>query len=362
MEKLRMGIIGTGMAFEKLHYPQYQKLQDKYQIVAICDQDQQHLDKWQNTLGLRKQDTYNDFREIMRRVDIDAFDILVPIELNFEVTEAVARAGKPIICEKPLAPTMEQAEAAKELAAKYKIPIMIAENFRYNEEINIIRDMLRTEKVGRTLYFLWNRVVNFPQDMLGNKFPATEWRQYPEFPGGAILDTGVHDIAALRHIFGAVDRVQSFGRRQREDFSPYSVLTTNVVCKSGVIGNYTFFNTGMEMQRPLIGLRIFCSGGEIFLEERDCGTINVAYNDGHSERISYQPQQGYYNELVNFYQAAINNEPISVPPELEFGDARMLFAMLESVREDQMVPVDRSEDYVPAYDGERRRGEEYIHH
>lgn len=350
MIKLRVGIIGAGMAFEKLHYPAYQELADKYEIAALCDVDRDRAESWAKRLGIDPGNVYTDHRDMAGRGDLDLFDIMVPIEKNFEVTEAVASiARKPIICEKPLAPNLEQARAHADLPRKYGIPVMIAENYRYNEEIDRIRDMVRTKKVGEAIYFIQNRVVNFPDDMLKDKFPAREWRQYPEFRGGAILDTGLHDLAALRHIFGAVDRLQAFGRRQGQDFSPYSVINVNILFKSGVTGTFSFFTAGKEIQRPLIGLRIFGSGGTIYLEERDCGFINVMHNDGAHELIPYRPQRGYYNELLNFYNAAAGTEPISVTPEMEFGDAKMVFDILKSIEEERIVEVDREEDYLPLY-------------
>ncbi len=350
MRKLRVGIIGTGMAFEKLHYPAYRELADKYEIAAICDSDINKAESWVKRLGIGSQNVYTDYREIAERKDIDLFDIMVPIEKNFEVTDAVAAiARKPIICEKPLAPDLEQARAHAGLPERYGIPVMIAENYRYNEEVDKIRDMVRTKKVGDIIYFIQNRVVDFPEDMLKDKFPAREWRQYPKFRGGAILDTSVHDLAALRHIFGAVDRLQAFGRRQAPDFSPYSVVNVNILFKNGVTGTFSFFSAGKEMQRPLIGLRIFGTGGMIYLEERDCGFINVMHNDGTHELIQYRPQRGYYNELLNFYNAAVGKEPISVTPEMEFGDAKMVFDILKSIEEETIVAVDREEHYTPFY-------------
>ncbi len=329
------------MAFEKLHFPAYQELADKFQIVAICDSDIKKAENWREPLRLRPEDIYSDFHELMKRDDLDAFDIMVPIELNYEVTEEVAQAGKPIICEKPLAPTKEQAEAARDLPKRFNIPIMIAENYRHNEEINIIRDLIRTNNIGTVYYFIQNRVVDFPSDMLKNKFPAREWRQHPEFLGGAFLDTGVHDLAALRHIFGAIDYVQAFGKKQKEDFAPYSVIQANLQFKSGITGHFTFFSAGKEMQRPLVGLRIFGTNGMIYLEERDCGTVNVAYNDGSNKQIPYQPQRGFYNELLNFYKAATGEETLSVTPEIEYGDAMTVFAILDSIKERKIIRVDK---------------------
>lgn len=346
MRKLKVGIIGTGMAFAKLHYPAYQELADKYEIVALCDADPGKARQWADKLGIDRGSVYANYLEMIKRPDIDVFDIMVPIELNYKVARDAAAAGKPIICEKPLAPTLEQARECLDIPRKYNIPMMIAENYRYNEEVDKIRDLVRTGKIGQVHYFMQNRVLDFPADMTADKFPAREWRQYPEFPGGAILDTGVHDIAMLRHIFGSVDKVQAFGRRQQDDFAPYSVITANVRFKSGVIGNFTFFCAGKEIQRPLIGLRIFGTEGMIFLEERDCGTINVAYNNGTTEQISYRPQRGYYNELLNFYNAAVGKEAISVTPEMEYGDAKMVFDLLHSIREEAVLPVDAEPAFI----------------
>ncbi|HHT47516.1 MAG TPA: Gfo/Idh/MocA family oxidoreductase [Firmicutes bacterium] len=349
MKKLRMGIIGTGMAFERLHYPAYQKLSDKFEIRALCDIDFQKTDKWRKLLNLLPKDCYRDFHEMIRRKDLDAFDIMVPIELNYEVTEEVAQAGKPIITEKPLGATKKQALDARDLPKRFNIPIMVAENYRYNEDINIIRDLVRTQEAGRVYYFIQNRFVDFPNEMTKNKFPAREWRQHPEFPGGVFYDTGVHEIAALQHIFGAIESVHAFGVKQEEDFSPYSVIQTNLLFKSGVTGQFTFFCAGKETQRPLIGLRIFCDNGMIYLEERDCGTINVFYNDGGSKQIPYQPQMGFYHELLNFYKAASGKEPLAVTPELEYGDALAIFAILDSLENRKEVKVAARANYEPAY-------------
>ncbi|MCW2276611.1 Gfo/Idh/MocA family protein [Heliophilum fasciatum] len=353
MKMLNVGIVGTGMAFERLHYPAFQKLTDRYKIVALCDRDLQKAKEWARRLQLGDDAVYSDVRQMLDRTDLDIVDILVPIELNFEVTEAVAQRWrgqkKGIICEKPLAATFKQALAARELAQKYNVPIMIAENYRYNEENNLIRDLVRTRKIGDVFYFIFNRVVDFPHDMWTNDFTAREWRQHPRFPGGALLDMGVHDIAALHHILGPVEKLQAFGRPQSDDFSPYSVVMVNMRFQSGVIGNYGFFCAGKEMQRPLIGLRIFGSEGMIYLEERECGTVNVALNDGRQEQIPYTPKKGYENELINFHQALTGSEPISVTPEMAYGDMLVIEQILQSIREQQILSGDEGVVYSPLY-------------
>lgn len=354
MDKLKVGIIGTGLAFARLHYPAYQELADKYEIVALCDSEPDKTRPWAERLGLGGNNVYTDYRPMLWRGDINVFDIMVPIEHNFRVTEDVARAiahqpGRAIICEKPLAAGYEQARTHAELPRRYGVPIMIAENYRYSEEINIIRDLVGQKRIGDTVYFIHNRVTCFPENMQKNKFAREEWRQHPVFAGGVIMDTGVHDVAALRHIFGAIDKLQSFGVPQSDDFAPYAVINVNMRFKNGVTGQFSFYCAGKEMQRPLTGLRIFGTAGMIYLEERDCGTINLAYNDGRAEQIQYRPQRGYYNELLNLYNAMTGRETISVTPEMEYGDAKTILDMLRSVKEGSTIAVDSEANYIPAY-------------
>lgn len=359
MEKLRVGIIGAGMAFEKLHYPAFQELKDQYQIVAFCDEDREKALEWAEKLGLAEENVYSDHRELAKRDDLQVIDIMVPIGLNFTVAEAVAKiisgSGKGIILEKPLAPTLEQAEKCAQLPKRYGIKMMIAENYRYNEDPNLIRDLAQQGHIGEVDYFLWNRVVNFPDDMKADAFPAKEWRQHPDFPGGIFYDVSVHDMAALRHIFGHIDELMAYGQKKEVALGQLAIVNVVFRFMSGLTGSYNFYCAGKEMQRPLVGLRIIGRKGEIYQEERDSGIINIGYPDGASKQISYTPQRGYYNELLNFYNAFSGKEPILVSPEIELGDARTVLAVLESIEQETPVKVDEQETFIPAYDLERKK-------
>lgn len=347
MRKIRLGVIGTGLAWHRLHWPALSRLQDKYEVVAVCDINRHRAEYAAQVLGLGPDRVYTDYHDMLRRDDIDAVDILVPIQKNFHVAEDVARRGFDFICEKPLGANIEEAKRHAELPEKYGVKILIAENYRYDEENNIIRDLIRTNQIGEVVYFVWNSVSCFPCQMSQDTFAATEWRQHPEYPGGDLLDAALHDLAAIRHIFGAVKQLQAFGRRQAADFSPYRSYHVNIEFYNGVIGQFAYWPSGQDAQRPLLGTRIFGTEGVIYLEERSCGIVNLFRPDGTSQQFPYTPYQGYYNEFLNFYNALTGKEEIAVPPELEYGDVNMVFAILASLRENKIVPVDAT----PVYQG-----------
>ncbi|HHW11466.1 MAG TPA: Gfo/Idh/MocA family oxidoreductase, partial [Firmicutes bacterium] len=169
MGKLKVGIIGCGLAWERLHYPAFQELADKYEVAAVCDRKREVAEDWGRRLGLDPaRDVFTDYRQMLEHPDLQVIDILVPIPQNHAVAEEVARTGKHIILEKPLGATYEQAVATTELPYRYGIKMMIAENYRYSEEFNIIRRLVAEKKVGAPVFFIYHSSSCFPCAMKKN--------------------------------------------------------------------------------------------------------------------------------------------------------------------------------------------------
>lgn len=349
MQKIKVGVIGTGLAWERLHFPAYQELADRYQIAALCDVDRSRALSWGAQLGLDlNRDIFTDYQPMMERNDLQVIDIMTPIAKNHPIAEMVARSGKAIILEKPMGASMDQALSTRELPERYGIKMMIAENYRYSEEYNLIRDLVRQKRVGDTVFFIDHSTSCFPCSMIKDTFSATEWRQHPSYPGGDILDAAIHHLAGIRHVFGGIQFLQAFGVPQKDDFSPYAVVTVNLHFINGVIGEFSYYPAGREVQKPLIGLRIFGTKGMIYLEDNQCGMINLFYNDGGHEIVNFRPNRGYYNELLNFYNALTDQETIAVTPDMEIGDMRTVYAILQSISEQEIVKVDKVRQYAMA--------------
>jgi predicted dehydrogenase len=343
---INLAIIGTGMAWERLHYPALKELQDKYNIVAFANPTIEKAKKAADMIGLSYDNIYTNYKEMLEREDVDAVDVLVPIELNYSVSKDVILSKKHLICEKPLGKNLEEAEDFVQLSAKHNTLIMIAENYRYSEENNIIKSIIEEKRIGDILYFIKNNMSNFEEDMLGNTFAAKEWRQHPHFIGGAFLDGGVHDIASLRYIFGNISKVSAFAKEQSEDYCPYSHINCNLYFESGTIGHYTYCPTSREFQSPKVGLRIYGTEGSIYLEEKGCGVINLFYDNNQHEVINYTPEKGFYNEFVDFYNAFVGIDTVHVTPSIEFGDVAVIMNILKSVKKEKTVKIGKEYQYI----------------
>jgi len=333
MERIKLGIIGLGLAWERLHAPALARLTDRFEIVAVCDQDETKVREVANFLGLPDNAAYTDYSQMLERRDIEAVESLVPISGNFEVAAAVIRAGKHLVAEKPFAATQEAANELIAMRNKARTTVLVAENVRYEEQNILIKKIISSGQIGNPVYFIDNHVVLYQEDAERGGFGQTEWRQNPTYTGGVLMDSGVHHIARMRYLFGNANSVFSYGRMCSLSFSPYSCLNAILRFGDGIVGHYSFFLTGKETQVPPVGLRIFGTHGEIYLEDPHCGFVNVTYHDERpAEAIPYTSGQGYFHELEDFYTAVRLGAKIESTPEKAIGDIATVCALLESAR------------------------------
>ena len=340
MQHVRIGIIGLGKAWEQLHAPAYAQLKDKFKISAVCTNNHDKARSVAHSLGLSPDAAFSDYNKMLAEADIEAVHTIVPIPENFECAKAAIAHGKHLIAEKPIAATRATAKELVSLRKKADITMLVAENSRYEEENIIIKNLLEERRIGNPVYFIDNHVTEFQKEMLDeNNFASTPWRMDASFKGGVFLDFGVHHAACHRFLFGGVRTLYALGRPAEVDFAPYSALHAMLTFDNHIAGHYSFFVIGKETQNPAVGLRIFGTNGEIYLENKNCGFVNVSTNDGYHEAIPFTPKSGFFNELNNFYDALRSGKEIISTPEKALGDMEVVFGMLESAQEDKRLRV-----------------------
>ena len=129
MEKIKIGIIGCGIAARDLHLPALNRLKDKFEITAVCNHTIDKAKSFSDLVG--GVPYFKDYHDLLNRQDVDAVDVVLPIGLNPKVTHDALRAGKHIMVEKPLAANLEDARKMLDLEKQYPQTTMVAENYRY---------------------------------------------------------------------------------------------------------------------------------------------------------------------------------------------------------------------------------------
>ncbi|GAB7128314.1 Gfo/Idh/MocA family oxidoreductase [Silvimonas sp. JCM 19000] len=199
---VRLGLIGCGVAARELHWPALQHCTDDIQLVAVCNRTAQKAQHFAAMAG--GVDWYTDMADLLARPDIDAVDIVLPATDNLSATRAALQAGKHILVEKPLAPDADQAAEMLALAAQYpQYVCMVAENFRYASAFSRIQAWLVSGRAGAVYALNWNAMMSMQPD---NRYLVSGWRSGHEFPGGLLLDAGVHYVAVARDLLGDIVR------------------------------------------------------------------------------------------------------------------------------------------------------------
>jgi len=143
-EKLNIGVIGCGWAGEQ-HARAYSYLTEA-KILAVADLEEARSKDLAKRCGADTWDT--DYSKILEDPRIDAISICLPHHLHSRVVVEAAKAGKHILCEKPMASNVDQADEMIRATKKAGVTFMIAENVRFHP-INLeIKEVIQQDYIG----------------------------------------------------------------------------------------------------------------------------------------------------------------------------------------------------------------------
>src|SRR5262245_32820444 len=129
---IRLGLIGTGLAVEKLHWPALRGLTDRYVVTAFTDSATEQGRRFADYSGVAPARAEVDRAALLACDDVDAVLISVPIPHLYEVACDALAAGKDVLCEKPAGVDAAQAAAFLALASRYPDrTFMVGENHFY---------------------------------------------------------------------------------------------------------------------------------------------------------------------------------------------------------------------------------------
>lgn len=195
MKKFKVGVIGTGF-IGPAHVEALSRLSNTT-VVALAECSDEIARSKAEMLGIEKH--YGDYRQLLDDDDIQSVHICSPNYLHFEMAKAALVAGKHVICEKPLAISVAEAEELVDLAKKKGLVNAVNFNIRYYPLMRQVRTMVQKGDVGDILAVQGS----YLQDWL---FHPTDynWRLEPEKSGKsrAIADIGSHWMDLIEHITG----------------------------------------------------------------------------------------------------------------------------------------------------------------
>ena len=325
---LRLALIGAGTFARDAHLPSLLRHPDRFKIVAVYSRTQATAEALTAILPQPVQ-TYTELEPLLARTDIEAVDILLPIvPLPAAVRQAWA-AGKHVLSEKPIAPTVTTGRALLAEYANYPKQVwMVGENWRYEAAFLQAADLIRQEAIGDPLTVHWTIYTPITPT---SKYYHTTWRRDGSFPGGFLLDGGIHHLATLRLILGEIVQVSATAKQNSPDLPPLDTMAATLQFANGALGTYlTTFATGAPWPPALY---IGGSQGSLRVQRKEIELTR----GGSTERIECAGFDGVEKELLAFADAMQLGTPHRNTPQEALRDLAVVEALLRSAEISQPV-------------------------
>jgi predicted dehydrogenase len=180
--------------------PKFFALGAEVRVVVVSGRDQQATTEFAERFGIAGVET--DWRAVLERDDVDIVDICVPGRLHAEIAIAALAAGKHVLCEKPLANTLAEAEAmasAAEAAARLGVFSMVGFTYRRTPALAYARRLIEEGRLGTIRHIR----AQYLQDWIVDpEFPLV-WRLVKDEAGsGALGDIGAHIVDLAQFLTG----------------------------------------------------------------------------------------------------------------------------------------------------------------
>ena len=203
-EPVKLGIVGLGRWAKVLARAARQS--DRLQIVSAFSRSEERRAAFEKELDVP---AAPDMKTLLANPDIQGVILTVPNEQHLPLAEQVARAGKHVYTEKPIAQTLEDGLRIAALEARHGVSVTVGHSARLMAGIRIIRERIDRGELGRVAFV----EANFSNERALELTPQT-WRWYRDrAPGGPLSQLAIHQFDVLHYLGGEVSEVSSMASK-----------------------------------------------------------------------------------------------------------------------------------------------------
>ena len=307
--EVRWGILSTASIAREKVIPGIQRA-DRCRVAAIASRDEARAIEVARQAGIPR--AHGSYEALLADPEVDAVYLPLPNHLHAEWAMAAARAGKHVLCEKPLALTSADAERMIEVAEAEGVRLMEAFMYRLHPSWVAVREIVASGRIGR-LMAVQSWFSYFNDD------PANI-RNIRAYGGGALYDIGCYCVNLSRMLFeGEPMRVEA--SVQRDAVSGVDIVTSGLLEFEGGVATFACSTRAEDDQR----VHVYGTEGRI--------SIGIPFNippdrpahiyvthggqppvEPTTETITFETADPYSVEAARFATAILDGGPTPVPP------------------------------------------------
>lgn len=281
---------------------------------------------------------YPDLNAMLAEVDI--VDICTPTHLHFEMVLAASAAGKDVVCEKPLARTVEQGQQMIAACNASDVKLMVAHVVRFFPEYAQAKAQIDGGEIGEAAVLRFTRGTFQPKKAIDN------WFVDIKKSGGMMLDLMIHDLDFARWVAGEVDTIFA---KKISSSSPGSDVDHGLAILQHRSGAISHVEGSWAYPPPLFRTRFEIAGsnGLIQYDSSDTAAIGLHLRKGEEEEIPDVPlpsspldEDPYTTQIKAFYDCIANDTAVPVTGEDGLAALQIALAAIESAEQGRPIKLE----------------------
>ena len=328
MSSLRIGVVGLGIGQQHLRC--YQDIEG-VEIAAVADVSREAAEKCATEYGGQ---VFTDVNEMLESANLDALSLCTPPRSHAELTEAAAKAGVHVLCEKPMASTVADCDRMIAACADAGVHLLIGQKKRFHPNIQRVKKMSEDE-FGPVRWAVCKYALGKVDK---------EWFWDEEDGGGPLLENSIHTIDMLRFLMGEIKRVYAEGGNlftpkfaPQLDVATYTFRFENGAIASvgsGMASEWAFANDHFYF--ALDGAEIRLQGG---FDRPDGWWLGRRDNPTEPEEETLTGVDCFALEINHFVECIRSGERPFVTGEDGRGSIAACLAVKESARTEQPIEL-----------------------
>ncbi len=305
-DKIRWGILSTSAHARRFIIPAIHRSSNGV-VGAIASRNLERAKAIAAEMDIPN--TYGSYEELIESPDIDAIFNPLPNHLHAKWSIEAAKAGKPVLCEKPLASDAAEAQQLVDFFAGAGVLLGEAFMYRHHPRTKHVKQMVQDGAVGKVLLADASFTFKMPPER------ANDIRLQSDMAGGALMDVGCYCVSVIRHMLGeepvAAKAFAQFGEKSGVD----EWLVGTMEFPSGALGHLDCgFRSPVTQYYEIRGTEGRIRVEFAFTPHMDEQmTIRYWKGDDHYEEISTEAADQYQVMIEDFVDAMQNDRPIRFP-------------------------------------------------
>ncbi len=312
MKKLRLGLLGTGIAAEKLYLPAFRELAQRIELVACTNRTRAKAERYARIAGVHR--VVDSAEELFALPEVEAVLVSLPIAVQPEYVLAALRAGKPVLSEKPVGPSVPAARRLIRAAKRYRAPWLVGENFAFMSHAQKLAELVHAGRLGDVRLVEVRQMTFMDAE---NPYFHTGWRATPDHVGGFVVDAGVHLAHLVRRCVGTPEIVKPLAACFEAALAPLDTALALLRFDWGALGTWTSaFST--HYTGPM--LRVFGSRATA-----DLHYDHLLVRDRRGRESRHDAKVSSFRaEFAHFADVVQRGRPLFVTPEDALADLRLM--------------------------------------